>query len=77
MSACAIEDGRKARKLVERGVAPRDRIMIDAIERDHEIPKETSVLSRDGGLMAEQRAAILIGSSDDVAQAEDFYRRQA
>ena len=24
-----------------------------------------------------QRAAILIGSSDDVAQAEDFYRRHA
>jgi len=24
-----------------------------------------------------QRAAILIGSSDDVTQAEDFYRRQA
>ena len=24
-----------------------------------------------------QRAAIIIGSPDDVAQAEDFYRRQA
>ena len=44
--------GWKRGELLERGVAPRDRVVIDAAERQHEVLEEAVVLSLDRALMA-------------------------
>jgi hypothetical protein len=59
-----IEGWLQCRELFQRGVAARDRVAIDAVEGDDDVLEEALVLARDGALVTEQRALVLVGARD-------------